>query len=538
MKEILGKHRMSIALVAIVIINALIGIYSLGLSPIGIDEPFTIFHAQKDVGAIITSLMGDNNPPLFEIVLHFWIEIFGLSPMSVRFPSLLFSLTTIFISFHIVRKIATSQIAFLTILFLTVSNYFIYFTHEARTYSLFLMLAMLSIYLIIRITEMKGQRLGHWIAWWMVCTLMIYAHYFGLFVLVGQSAFFVFIQRIDKAILKKFALLAGAILLAYSPYLPEVFSRFMISSETGTWVKPTENLGNLHDMIYWFGNRNKYVYLLFISLLYGAVWKYFYTTDLHAILKRIIILVLLPVFFLTSFSIYFTIPFIWRVTELDVFTVFFTASGFLLFFLAFFRDSANFPFRLFVIGSFLLPLLTFFAVSFYIPIWVDRYLVFVLPCFFIALAIAADSLFKGRYFYVVGLVCLLASAATFNPATSDHNDVDLLADYVHEIATEESIIIINPMPFEKTFIYHYDRELFGKYDDFTEALAREKIYSVYSSDDLNEVLKTPTNHIIYIDAFSDFLHPDNGVKERLDEFFILGEEKVFDKGIVVREMVK
>ncbi|MFT4679833.1 MAG: hypothetical protein ACI84C_002149 [Flavobacteriales bacterium] len=64
MGDLLRRNKVTIALVGILAVNAIVGIFSLGLSCIGIDEPFSIFHAQKDVGNIITSLKGDNNPPL------------------------------------------------------------------------------------------------------------------------------------------------------------------------------------------------------------------------------------------------------------------------------------------------------------------------------------------------------------------------------------------------------------------------------------------------------------------------------------------
>ncbi|MGB0916714.1 MAG: hypothetical protein ACPGU4_03905, partial [Flavobacteriales bacterium] len=37
------------------------------------DEPFSIFMAQLDIGSIIEHLSKDNSPPIFEILLHYYM---------------------------------------------------------------------------------------------------------------------------------------------------------------------------------------------------------------------------------------------------------------------------------------------------------------------------------------------------------------------------------------------------------------------------------------------------------------------------------
>jgi len=66
---------------------------------ISLDEPYSIYNAQKGVIDIIKiSTEGEPTPPLFMLLLHFWIKLFGLEPASVRFLPLIFNaLTVVFV---------------------------------------------------------------------------------------------------------------------------------------------------------------------------------------------------------------------------------------------------------------------------------------------------------------------------------------------------------------------------------------------------------------------------------------------------------
>jgi 4-amino-4-deoxy-L-arabinose transferase-like glycosyltransferase len=159
------------------------GLYAfinLNTIPIGHDEPFSIFVSQFGISDIIVSLKGGNNPPLYELLLHFWTKAFGIGPRGVRSLSLIFSLGTILIVYIIIRQRTNPLIAFLSALLVATSSSYFFISHEARCYALLTFLVSLTI-LQMQNATFKSFGIAQAVYLGFLFCLIAYTHYIGIF---------------------------------------------------------------------------------------------------------------------------------------------------------------------------------------------------------------------------------------------------------------------------------------------------------------------------------------------------------------------
>lgn len=109
-----------------------------------LDEATTALVSKMSLHDIFFKFLpGDFHPPLYYLLMKYWVNIFGNSEFSLRIPSLIFALLTIYVIYKTFGKISAILLASAPLLF--------YYAQEARMYTMamFLVACLISCFLKI-----------------------------------------------------------------------------------------------------------------------------------------------------------------------------------------------------------------------------------------------------------------------------------------------------------------------------------------------------------------------------------------------------
>lgn len=476
-------------LILLVFINILIkGIFISSNSLAG-DEPFSVYHAQMNITSIINLLSEGNNPPLYEIILHFWIKIFNISEFSVRIPSLIFSCLTLIYIYKIGLKYLNNRIAFYSSFVFIFSNYHILFAHEARVYAFLGMITAISMYYFIGIiydfkifsevnkkNAFNFKETSKYLILGVVNTLIIYSHYFGFFILIVQIIFLLLNLQIIIKLWKNLLISFTITALLYLPNILVFFNRF-IESSGGTWVQPPEGLECVYNMLWKFSNA-PLVTVCIISLFVFSIVKY----------------------------------------------------------ITHFKKQLNNIYYSFVIFWFVFIFCFMFIVSFWIPMFLDRYLMPAAIGFPLVVGISVDYLIKKtKYNLIIPFVITLLFISTVKPDITNKSDVKEIVAKIKNLKTSSTIVYLCPDWLDLNFVYYYNKKYFKDYDDkniknkIHQYLKLENIFPINSCNQIDTNRINYLTKIIYLDAAADFHYPENNIKNKLDLNFKLKNKFKFNE---------
>ncbi len=186
-------------------------------SALWLDETISVNIARLPVARIPGALSHDGAPPLYYLLLHYWMDVFGHGDFAVRALSGVISVGTLPAFWLAGRRLGGRTVAWVTFFLALSSPFAINYATTTRMYSLMILLSLLGFLAVSAAYEAPTPR--RLLAVSAVTAGLLYTHYWGIY-LVGVTALWM-IWRVRRqgrgsAVLR--ALLAGvAVWLPWSP---------------------------------------------------------------------------------------------------------------------------------------------------------------------------------------------------------------------------------------------------------------------------------------------------------------------------------
>jgi hypothetical protein len=125
-----------------------------------LDETFSVWLADHTVADMLQWIARiDQHPPLYYLLLHYWIALKGDTPYYVRLLSVLFGAGTIPIIYLIGKRMSGTVMGLAAAVLLAFSPFNIYYAQETRMYTCLTFNAAVAIYALVRLlTDSRSAR--------------------------------------------------------------------------------------------------------------------------------------------------------------------------------------------------------------------------------------------------------------------------------------------------------------------------------------------------------------------------------------------
>ena len=213
----LRQARIAAGLAAIVGVSVLLRVGTMNIG-YGIDEAISVGVASHDLADIPATLRLDSSPPLYYLLLHEWMALFGTGEAATRTLSLLFALAAIPVGWWAGRALFGVRGGWLAAAGAAGCPFLTRYAQETRMYSLVVLLSLVAC-AAFALAFLHGRRI-HLMTLAVALTLLLYTHDWGLFLVGGMGLVWLGLWRRGDVRGRDGPLVAAVVLAAYAPWAP------------------------------------------------------------------------------------------------------------------------------------------------------------------------------------------------------------------------------------------------------------------------------------------------------------------------------
>ncbi len=254
-------------LLAVILLAGGLRLFQLGSESLGLDEAISAFFAQESLSQILVeSGPQRNNPPLYWLLLHAWVRILGNSEAALRGLSALFGILAVGAVYAAGKELFDRFEGLIAACLSAISVFHVYYSQEARNYSLLLCLSVMSFVYFIRILK-RGQKKDY-TAYVLVNLFLGYTHIYGAFILAAQLVFWGLYASKYRSRRRGLLVSWAATSIGLLPLLYLLGPKTVKIAQQGFWLPPPSGQSLLENLATFSGSgSNRHWALFFYSLL-------------------------------------------------------------------------------------------------------------------------------------------------------------------------------------------------------------------------------------------------------------------------------
>jgi mannosyltransferase len=152
-------------------------------SPLWLDEALSVDIAKLPVPDLLDALRHDGHPPLYYLVLHYWMEVFGDGDVAVRALSGVLAVAALPLVWIAGKRLAGAAGGRWALVVVALSPYWIRYATETRMYAL-VMLLVLAGYLLV-LDALDRPTIPRLVGIAVVSGLLLLSHYWAIYLVMA-----------------------------------------------------------------------------------------------------------------------------------------------------------------------------------------------------------------------------------------------------------------------------------------------------------------------------------------------------------------
>jgi 4-amino-4-deoxy-L-arabinose transferase-like glycosyltransferase len=237
-------RKKEILMAVVLALGVLLRLAGLGAQSVWSGECLTtaLSSGQNLIFVFFNSIENGAHPPLFYMLEHMVISIFGVSEFSIRLLPALLGILCIFIFYRLVRSFFSEKVTAIAVLLFCLNPLMIYYSREAGPYSLYLAVSMLIVYYFLMSIKYNSFLAGPFILW---SIIGLYSHENTMLLLLTLN-FMIFVTNRKDIRLVPWAIAQGIIIAAWLPLmLLSIKPAAVYAPSAGiTWLEPLYSMKN------------------------------------------------------------------------------------------------------------------------------------------------------------------------------------------------------------------------------------------------------------------------------------------------------